>query len=782
MNRYSDLDRKHPPRRIKGAKLPHHSQRYTYPTKMENSGRTTLDTSFIRTVSKEEIGIGSRFESPTKKEVGIGSRFEPPTKKPRPEGRDDVESSLLVARQPSRANHGSYRNPTMKSYKTIERLIIGAYENRDALVSSSLSAFWTRAACLLDEDCTNGRSSSRDDTLHDKLTYFFQRTEDTLEDFGSNNMSQTLTAFGKIVKQGREGSNYQVMFYDLIVGKSIASSDSIFLNVANVAVHRLNRYDPQALSTTAITFARIGMSPSLNDGSSLFDHIAFHSMRSIRHFNPQGLSTLVWAFATVQVAHTDLFKRVAEAALATLHRFNPQNLSNLAWAFAKTNQPSPRLFKKIASESIRYIGDSSSSCPQNIANTLWSFANLELYDDKLFAASAERMIDSVSDFNAQELANSASAFAFFGNVNHAVFKAIGDEATKQLTSFTAQNLTNICHAFVVGGVSHPKLFDKIAAEAMCRLNTFNQQELANLAWSYAKAKEFKPRLFASIAEEVLQRLNDFVEPQHLSNLIWAFATVKLPHKPLFQAIAHVAIQRKHEFSPQQVSNLIWSYCFVPVGMVNQLLHSFESVVLRSIGGCDHQFFANVAWSYAVANVDSSFLFAKESQFIKAIQSREHEFNLEAKCQIHQFILWRKELKTEIPLSPTFQLSCYNAYIKREPSPSAFQDHVMNEIKSLGLTPREEYLTSTGYSLDALIEINGEQVGVEVDGPFHFAGQGQPLGKMSLKHRQVLNVSGIRIVSIPYWEWEGCVNRKDYLKSKLNLEQADEVDYEFRWIL
>ena len=573
------------------------------------------------------------------------------------------------------------------------------------------------------------------------------------------------------------------MFYDLIVGKSVASSDSIFLKIANVAVHRLNRYDPQALSTTAITFARIGLAPTLSDGSSLFDHIAFHSMRSIRHFNPQGLSTLVWAFATVQVAHTSLFNRVAEAALATLHRFNPQNLSNLAWAFAKTNQQSPRLFKKIASESIRYIGDSTSSCPQNIANTLWSFANLELYDEELFAASAERMIDSVSDFNAQELANSASAFAFFGNVNHAVFKAIGDEATKQLTSFTAQNLANISHAFAVGGVSHPKLFDKIASEAMCRLDTFNQQELANLAWSYAKAKEFKPILFSSIAEEVLQRLDDFVEPQHLSNLIWAFATVKHPHKPLFQAIANVAIQRKHEFSPQHVSNLIWSYCFVPVGMVNRLLHTFESVVLASIGGCDNQFFANVAWSYAVANVDSSFLFGKESQFIKAIQSREHEFNLEAMCQLHQFILWRKELKAEIPLSSTFQLSCYSAYIKREPSPSAFQDHVMNEIKSLGLKPREEYLTSTGYTLDALVEINGEQVGVEVDGPFHFAGQGQPLGKMTLKHRQVLNVSGIRIVSIPYWEWEAVLNRKDYLRSKLNLEQADEVvDYEFRWIL
>jgi hypothetical protein len=38
-----------------------------------------------------------------------------------------------------------------------------------------------------------------------------------------------------------------------------------------------------------------------------------------------------------------------------------------------------------------------------------------------------------------------------------------------------------------------------------------------------------------------------------------------------------------------------------------------------------------------------------------------------------------------------------------------------------LDPKEEFLTKSGYSLDALVVVNGEKIGVEVDGPSHFVG-------------------------------------------------------------
>jgi hypothetical protein len=88
-----------------------------------------------------------------------------------------------------------------------------------------------------------------------------------------------------------------------------------------------------------------------------------------------------------------------------------------------------------------------------------------------------------------------------------------------------------------------------------------------------------------------------------------------------------------------------------------------------------------------------------------------------------------------------------------------------------MSPEEEVLTPSGYRLDALVEVNGEKVGIEVDGPSHFINQ-EPTGSTLLKRRQVITLDDIRITSVPYWEWNKCGNdsakKQKYLRSKLGL--------------
>jgi hypothetical protein len=88
-----------------------------------------------------------------------------------------------------------------------------------------------------------------------------------------------------------------------------------------------------------------------------------------------------------------------------------------------------------------------------------------------------------------------------------------------------------------------------------------------------------------------------------------------------------------------------------------------------------------------------------------------------------------------------------------------------------MSPEEEVLTPSGYRLDALLEVNGEKVGIEVDGPYHFMNQ-EATGSTLLKRRQVNNLDGIGIVSVPYWEWDKLgnehVKKQEYLQIKLGL--------------
>jgi len=70
-----------------------------------------------------------------------------------------------------------------------------------------------------------------------------------------------------------------------------------------------------------------------------------------------------------------------------------------------------------------------------------------------------------------------------------------------------------------------------------------------------------------------------------------------------------------------------------------------------------------------------------------------------------------------------------------PRVSKFQGDVVAQLSSIGLDPKEEVLMESGYRIDALVEVNGKQVGIEVDGPHHFIGESRsPLARTILKRR------------------------------------------------
>jgi hypothetical protein len=79
--------------------------------------------------------------------------------------------------------------------------------------------------------------------------------------------------------------------------------------------------------------------------------------------------------------------------------------------------------------------------------------------------------------------------------------------------------------------------------------------------------------------------------------------------------------------------------------------------------------------------------------------------------------------------------------------------VANAVASLGASVQEEKVLAEGYSLDLVVDCGGEGlIAIEVDGPSHFVGR-DPTAATLLKRRQLKHV-GWRLVSVPYWEWDG----------------------------
>ena len=229
---------------------------------------------------------------------------------------------------------------------------------------------------------------------------------------------------------------------------------------------------------------------------------------------------------------------------------------------------------------------------------------------------------------------------------------------------------------------------------------------------------------------------------------------------------------EEELNSQGVANLLWSYATMGIiVMMNHLFSLFLPTAANLMDNYNNQNLANIAWAYAVADVESLTFF--NDRFININVEKRDGFSIENLSQLHQWHLWQTKEKSRTGLPEALQDRCYKAFISQGLHPSKLQNDVVDQLSSIGLDPKEEVLMDSGYRIDALVEVNGKTMGVEVDGPSHFIGRSKsPLAKTILKRRQVQSIDGIELVSVPYWEWDSLgksqTKKQEYLRRLLGL--------------
>ena len=117
------------------------------------------------------------------------------------------------------------------------------------------------------------------------------------------------------------------------------------------------------------------------------------------------------------------------------------------------------------------------------------------------------------------------------------------------------------------------------------------------------------------------------------------------------------------------------------------------------------------------------------------------FNAIELSQLYQWHLCQKEEKSYIGLPIYLERECHEAFTSTKPTISLLQRDAVSLLRSIGLKPTEEVLTLKGYSLDIIVDLNGMEVGIEIDGPTHFIGR-KPTRSTVLKRRQITTMEGI----------------------------------------
>eukprot|EP00984_Skeletonema_dohrnii_P018054 scaffold8343_cov94-Skeletonema_dohrnii-CCMP3373.AAC.2 len=696
--------------------------------------------------------------------------YQPPSRYDHPKSTSQMRRPIASpSRQYFASNPQSWHqsNPTMSqnvqsaprfnNNHTIPELSQIAYTNLAAMTPPATAAFWNKVSKQMSgRNASKSRLPSQNEKLSRHLTQIFEHTTSSLSLFGSMDLSQTIYSMAKIVnvlrRHGgrRRGDDIIDMLSGLLMKKSDMTTPkrSLFLSFACASRDKLDNSDAWCLSNIAYAYALIKYVPEFDDGSDLFQRIATQAARRRVEFTPQGISNMMWAYATVDKPHALLFEAMGDQIVAREHlgEFKPQELSNTVWAYAKAGISHPKLFEKVANHVAR--------------------------------------IDVLYGFKPQALSNIAWAYAKAGVCNSSLFEKVANNIVGQdnLDAFIPQHLSNTVWAYAKAGFNHPELFEKVADHIVesKSLARFNSQDLSNTMWAYAKAGSNHSRLFEKVANHIvesdssrilsLQQIDDRFIPQHLSNILWAYATAQFSHPNLFKKVAEAAIQSKGKFISQEVANLLWSYATMGIAE-KQLYLSFVPTAANLIDSCNDQHLANIAWAYAVADVDAPLLF--NGLFIKKCVEMEGRFEIEHYRQLYQWYLWQTKEKSHSGLSLDLQERCFNAFISDEPRVSKLQGAVVAQLSHIGLDPKEEVLMDSGYRIDAIVEVNGKTVGVEVDGPSHFIGRSKsPTGSTILKRRQVPLIDDIELVSVPYWEWDKLgndeVKKQDYLWVLLEL--------------
>ena len=439
----------------------------------------------------------------------------------------------------------------------------------------------------------------------------------------------------------------------------------------------------------------------------------------------------------------DFFLAVATTAIPLLSKFEACDYSILSGAFAIVGAnpvlcDGTSLLRHIAM-SIVEMKDLSSFSPEQLSNTIWSMSKAEKeLPSSLFVKVANTLAaHDLGSFGEQQLLNILLAFAASakGPSNRTLFQAVAEELTTshQLPSFTNQSLANIVFAFGTARISHVPLFGEVAEEVLSRgdLVSFNPQNLCMIAWAFATSKVSNTALFQQIADAAIAR-SDCLDSADVSILLWAFSHLGVRATSLFESTAHRVAELLDELNDKELTMIVWAYTVANVNAPNLFNSSFADLIVK--------------------------------------KSDSGSFTANELSQLYQFHLWQnKELSKGIELPPTFVEKCHSAFTSQKTHASLYHKDVMSALLSLGLDPKEKVVTDKGFQLDACVEIDGKKAGVRVDGPHMFVEE-TPLGKANLRRRQVFFVEGIRLISIPHWEWSELSPRRqeNYLRRQLGM--------------
>jgi hypothetical protein len=329
------------------------------------------------------------------------------------------------------------------------------------------------------------------------------------------------------------------------------------------------------------------------------------------------------------------------------------------------------------------------------------------------------------------------------------------------------------------------LLEALQKRATATAGWFRAQNVANLLWALATMEERVDRTLLGAMQRRATATAGEYTPRDVANVLWALATmVERVDRGLLQAMQERVTATAGDYNPQDIANVLWALATMGEEADRGLLQALQWRTAATVGKFAPQNVANVLWALATMGWG---LDASEGVLIDRLAARvlefRHKFTQRAKSQLHQWLLsCQLDLVSDASLPSGVARvklemgeECLQAFSGWAMHESRFQRDVALALGAGGseLEIEEEYRDArSGYSIDILVRrrsaAGSSEWAVEVDGPFHFLGDGRtPSGSTLLKRKQLRQL-GYKVVPVPFWEWDaarGDVAKRLYLADK-----------------
>jgi hypothetical protein len=562
-----------------------------------------------------------------------------------------------------------------------------------------------------------------------------QLHKDNAEAMGPHQVSLCWNTLGKFARHNAVERDWM---------KQALKRDKALLDpLVKSTLHQLPLMNAANCSGVVYGLALVNSATRFSVSSAVLKALARKSTRCVESPDvsptPVELALIAYSFAFLQRRSSKLFTAIASRAPAQVQEFRPQNMAHMVWSFATVGHKAPELFDLIAQKAVAQSADFT---PKQMNQMLWGFSKLDHRSPELVTAFSASAHARLKEMAPKELAN--------------IVWAIGKSGYEGPTSCAP---------------AATQLFDAVALFVPERLEAFSHQAIANIAWAFASADHAAPEMLDALARVVVDKSHEF-EPSEMTMVLWAHAKLGHWSPPMLTTWPKHFAARRDAYRSSELSVALWAHASMGASMDADAFSVVDTALAEHLDQFEENNLISVAWSCAVADHAAEALFSQPGVVEKWVAwDAAGKMTRSEMTQLHQWQLWLEERNSPWPrLPPPLAKKCHAAMCWQEGQPSALQRQVELALKSLlGLEPTAEVRTSQGYSVDAVVTIDGVQVAIEVDGPSHFFGRThKPTGGTLLKRRQ-LQSAGWALCSVPYFEWTALRDeeaRKSYLEHGL----------------